>query len=81
MYLDLPYSEDDLYYALHNIKIMHYAGHDMWSMYGITPIPTRIFLKYKKLSDWKNCRRKYRNVREFVLATLIAIKRKILREV
>lgn len=80
IYLDIPYSVEDIIYAMRNVKIMHYAGHDMWSMYGITPVPTKIFLKYKKLSDWKNCRRQYHSFREFVLATAIAIKRKILRE-
>lgn len=79
-YLDIPYNEDDLYYALHNIKIMHYAGHDMWSMFGITPIPTKIFKKYKNLSDWRKCRRKYYSLHDFVLGTLVNIKRMILRE-
>lgn len=78
--LDISYNEDDIYYALHNIKIMHYAGHDMWSMFGITPIPTKIFKKYKNLSDWRKCRRKYYSLHDFVLGTLVNIKRMILRE-
>ncbi len=80
IYLDMSYTEDEIREALHNIKIMHFAGHDMWSMFGITPIPTKIFLKYRKLSDWKNCRRKFHSFHDFVLGTLVIIKRKILRE-
>lgn len=80
-YLDIPYSEDDIFYAFHNIKIMHYAGHNMWSMFGITPIPTKIFKKYKNLSDWKKCRRKYYSLHDFILGTLINIKRFILRDI
>ena len=79
-YLEMSYTEEDVRYALHNIKIMHFAGHDMWSMFGITPIPKKIFLKYKKLSDWKKCRRKFHSFHDFVLGTLVNIKRAVLRE-
>lgn len=78
--LDIPYSEDDISYALHNIKIMHYAGHDMWSMTGITPVPKKIFFKYRKLSDWRKCRRKYHSFHDFVVGSLVNIKRMIFRE-
>lgn len=78
--LELTYSTDEIYYALHNAKIIHFAGHDMWSMYGPTAVPIRAFKKYKNLSDWKECRRKFSNVREFMLWLCIFIKRKIYRD-
>lgn len=78
--LELTYSTDEIYYALHNAKIIHFAGHDMWSMYGPSPIAIRAFIKYKKLSDWKECRRKFGGAREFLLWFSIFIKRKIYRD-
>lgn len=75
--LDLTYTADEIHYALHNAKIIHFAGHDMWSIYGSTDIPVKAFKKYKNLSDWKKCRRKFHSVREVILWSIIVVKRKI----
>ncbi len=75
--LEILHTKEEIHYALHNIKVLHFAGHNMWFMHGITPIPQRIFVKYKNLSDWKNCRRSFQSVGKFFLYIIIGVKRKI----
>lgn len=77
---ELTYSGEEIYEGLHNAKVIHFAGHDMWSMYGSSPVAIRAFIKYRNLSDWKKCRRKFYSVRDFFLWLLIFIKRKIYRD-
>lgn len=78
--LDTEYTAEEIHYALHNAKIIHFARHDMWSMYGNTSIPTRAFKKYKKLSDWKHCRRKFHSIKEFIIWSGVVVKRKLYRD-
>lgn len=75
--LNFTYTGEEIHYALHNAKIIHFAGHDIWSIYGTTEIPVRAFKKYKNLSDWKKCKRKFHNIWEVIVWVLIIAKRKI----
>ena len=70
-----PYTADEVTHALHNMKICHYSGHDMWTFYGITPIQARIFKKYRRLCDWRNEKRSFESPVKFVLWVMKSVKR------
>ena len=72
---DFYYTSEQLEYALFNARIIHFAGHNMWSFDGITPIAARTFKKYRKLCDWRDCRRKFGSPAEFVMWCLFSVKR------
>ncbi len=71
----LPYTAEEVKFALHNMKICHYSGHDMWTFYGITPIQARIFEKYRRLCDWHDEKRSFETPVKFVLWCLKSVKR------
>ena len=62
---DFYYSAEQLRYALYHPRIVHFAGHDMWTFDGITPVAAGIFKKYRALCGWKDCRRRFRSAGEF----------------
>lgn len=69
------YSAEEVEYALYHASIFHYAGHDMWSYDGITPIPARLFEKYRRLCDWRDEKRRFRSPGQFILWCLFNAKR------
>ena len=62
---DFYYTADQLEYALYHPRVVHFAGHDMWSFDGITPVAAGVFKKYRAMSDWKDCGRRFRSPGEF----------------
>lgn len=71
---DFPYSEEELFYALHHGSIYHYAGHNMWTFYGITPIPGKVFQKYRKLCDWRKEKRHFESPYKMLLWLMVRAK-------
>ena len=71
---DFPYSEEELSYALHQGRIYHFAGHDMWTFYGITPIHAKVFEKYRKLCDWRKEKRHFESPYKMLLWLLVSAK-------
>lgn len=61
------FPEEELYYAHYHGRIYHFAGNNMWGIYGISPIFSRLFQKYHRLSDWRKEKRKFGSVRNFYL--------------
>ena len=77
---DYAYNAEQTYYALYHGSIYHYAGHDMWSIYGITPVHSRILDKYIGLSDWRDKKRRFGSVRNFILWLMVETKRLLIGE-
>jgi Lipopolysaccharide biosynthesis proteins, LPS:glycosyltransferases len=59
------YSAEQIRYALYHPFVVHFAGHDMWSFDGITPVAAGVFKKYRRLCDWRDCKRRFRSAQEF----------------
>ena len=74
------YSAEELKHALHHVRICHFAGHDMWTFYGITPIPAKIFKKYRSGSDWRKEKRHFNRVSECLLWLMMSVKRMMVGE-
>lgn len=74
------YTEEELMEALYHGKIYHYAGHDMWCIDGITPVHTKVFVKYRALSDWRGCKRHYGSFQKMVIWWLVRMKRALIGE-
>ncbi len=74
---DFYYTSEQLEYALTNPRIVHFAGHDMWSFDGITPIAAGVFKKYRKLCDWRDCPRRFKSASVFLKWCLLSVKRTI----
>ena len=72
------YSAEELSEGLQDAAIYHYAGHDMWTIDGLTPVHTDVFRKYRRLCDWRDCRRHFSSIRNGVLWLMIDIKHKLL---
>ena len=72
---DFYYSAEELEYALYNPSIVHFAGHNMWSFDGITPVAAGVFKKYRKLCDWNDCKRQFGSAGEFGRWLLMSVKR------
>ena len=62
-------------YALYHAKIIHFAGHNMWSFDGITPIAARTFKKHRKLCDWRDCKRQFDSPAEFAMWGMTSVRR------
>ena len=77
---DYIYNEEQTVKALYHGSIYHYAGKDMWSFYGITPVHTILFKKYRRMCDWKNEKRKFGSIKNFLLWGLVTIKRLLIGE-
>ena len=73
-----PYTAEEVRYALHNMSICHYSGHDMWTFYGITPIQARLFKKYRRLCEWSDEKRSFETPVRFVLWVMKSVKRILL---
>ena len=74
---DFYYTADQLKYALFNPYIVHFAGHDMWSFDGITPIAAGVFKKYRALCDWRNEKRRFKSASIFFAWCAKSVKRAI----
>ena len=74
---DFYYTAEQLEYALYHPYIVHFAGHNMWSFDGITPVATCVFKKYRKLCDWHDSKRQFGSAGEFVKWSLISVKRSL----
>lgn len=74
------YSAEELRHALRNVCICHFAGHDMWTFNGITPIPARIFKKYRSGSDWRQEKRRFESPVRMLLWMLMTVKRFLVGE-
>lgn len=74
---DFYYTADQLKYALFNPCIVHFAGHDMWSFDGITPIAAGVFKKYRALCDWRDEKRKFKSASIFFVWCAKSVKRSI----
>ena len=74
------YNEEQTVRALYHGNIYHFAGHDMWSFYSITPAHAIIFKKYRRLCDWRNEKRKFGGLRNFALWSLVSLKRLLIGE-
>ena len=74
------YTEEQTVRALYHGSIYHFAGHDMWSFYGITPAHAIIFKKYRRLCDWRSEKRKFGGVKNALLWSLITLKRLLIGE-
>lgn len=72
---EFKYTYDEIYDALHNGCIYHYAAHDMWSFGGITPIQSSIFVKYRNLCDWRECSRSFKNPAQLVTWLTVSAKK------
>lgn len=72
---DFYYTADQLKYALFNPCIVHFAGHDMWSFDGITPIAAGVFKKYRRLCDWNDEKRKFKSPAIFFAWCFKSVKR------
>ena len=74
---DFYYTAEQLQYALFHPYIVHFAGHDMWSFDGITPVAAGVFKKYRKLCDWRYEKRKFKSAGQFFRFCLLSVKRAI----
>ena len=72
---DFYYNAEQMEYALYHAKIIHFAGHNMWSFDGITPIAARTFKKYRKLCDWRDCKRQFGSPAEFAMWGMTSVRR------
>lgn len=72
---DYMYNEEQTRQALYHGSIYHFAGHSMWSYYGITPVHARVFKKYQKLCDWNDEKRHFGGPKHFVLWLLVLLKK------
>ena len=72
---DFYYSAEELQYALYHPRIVHFAGHDMWSFDGITPVAASIFKKYRRLCDWHDARRSFKSPGQFFKWCVFSVKR------
>ena len=77
---DYIYSMEQTYYALYHGSIYHYAGHNMWSYYGITPVHSQIMDKYLALCDWHDEKRRFGGVKNFILWAMVQTKRILIGE-
>ena len=69
------YSAEQIKYALYHPRVVHFAGHDMWSFDGITPIAVGVFKKYRQLCDWRDCKRRFRSASEFFMWCAVSVMR------
>ena len=74
---DFYYTADQLRYALFHPRVVHFAGHNMWSFDGITPVAASVFKKYRALSDWRDEKRRFGSAGEFVRFCLTLVKRAV----
>ncbi len=74
------YSEEQTRSALYHGSIYHFAGKNMWSFYGITPVHAIVFKKYRRLCDWRNEKRRFGGVRNFILWSVVSLKRFLIGE-
>ena len=72
---DFYYTAEQVKYALFNPRIVHFAGHDMWSFDGITPVAAGVFKKYRAMCDWKGEKRPFHSFGQFFRFCLISVKR------
>ena len=72
---DFYYTPEQVDYALFMARIIHYAGHDMWCYDGVTPAAEVVFLKYRKLSDWRKCPRVYKTLSNTLIVFGVHVKR------
>ncbi len=62
---DFYYTAEQLEYALYHPFIVHFAGHDMWSFDGITPVAAGVLKKYRRLCGWRDCKRTFKSPEVF----------------
>lgn len=74
------YTAEQTSRALYHGSIYHYAGRNMWTFYGITPVHAIIFKKYRRLCDWRNERRRFGGFQNFALWLGITAKRVLIGE-
>ena len=74
---NLDYTAEQLKYALYHPRVVHFAGHDMWSFDGVTPVASGVFKKYRKLCDWRHEKRKFKSAGELFKFCLIFMKRTV----
>ena len=72
---DFYYTAEEMEFALNNPCIVHFAGHNMWSFDGITPVAAGVFKKYRRLSDWRDCKRQFSSFGQFAIWVIISVKR------
>ena len=72
---DFHYTAEQMEYALYHAKIIHFAGHNMWLFDGITPVAARTFKKYRKLCDWRDCKRRFSSPAGFAMWGMTSVKR------
>ena len=77
---DYIYNEEQTVRALYHGNIYHYAGHNMWSFYGITPVHAYVFEKYHKLCDWRHEKRRIGGLKNLVLWFAVSFKRLLIGE-
>lgn len=74
---DFYYTAEQLQYALLHPRIVHFAGHDMWSFDGITPIAAGVFKKYRRLCGWRDEKRRFKSPVIFLRWCAMSVKRAI----
>ena len=74
---DFYYTAEEVEHALFHPCIVHFAGHNMWSFDGITPIAAGVFKKYRRLCDWRNEKRSFGSPSVFFKWCAMSVKRAI----
>ena len=77
---DFFYTDEQSHRALYHANIYHFAGRDMWAYYGLTPVHEIIFTKYHKLCDWRNEKRYFGSLKNFMLWLMVSCKRLLIGE-
>lgn len=72
---DFYYTAEQVEYALYHPYIVHFAGHNMWSFDGITPIAAGVFKKYRRLCDWRDEKRSFQSAGVFFKWCAMSVKR------